>query len=151
MHTIIIMLPLINAVLAGFFGWYLGKKGCSVISSISLTITALLSWLTYYDVLLCGNNYQIILSDWIVSGVLTTTWSLVFDALSTTMLVVVTTVSALVHIYSIGYMSEDPHICRFLSYLIFFYIFYVSPYFIRQSNAIIFWVRRCGTLFLFIN
>ena len=126
MHTIIIMLPLINAVLAGFFGWYLGKQGCSVISSISLTITALLSWLTYYDVLLCGNSYHIILADWIVSGVLTTTWSLVFDSLSVTMLVVVTTVSALVHIYSIGYMSEDPHICRFLSYLSFFTFFMLA-------------------------
>ena len=73
--------------------------------------------LFYYHQELISNVFLI---DWIVSGNLQSSWSLKFDTLTSVMLVVVTSVSALVHIYSIGYMSHDPHQYRFFSYLSFF-------------------------------
>ena len=89
-------------------------------SVVLLSTTALLSWLCFYDVILCGNSYCLVLFTWISSGYLDTEWSLMLDSLSAAMLVVVTTVAALVHMYSTEYMGEDPHICRFLSYISLF-------------------------------
>ena len=120
MYTLICLLPLLNSILCGLFGWYLGREGCSLMSVVLLSTTALLSWVCFYDVILCGNTYCLVLFTWISSGYLDTEWSLMLDSLSAAMLVVVTTVAALVHIYSTEYMGEDPHICRFLSYISLF-------------------------------
>ena len=74
----------------------------------------------FYDVALEGNTHRVQLLDWISSGKFEVVWGLQFDALTAVMVFVVTTVSAVVHIYSIGYMSDDPHIPRFMSYLSLF-------------------------------
>ena len=120
MYTLICLFPLLNSILSGLFGWYLGKRGCVVLSISLLSLTALFSWIAFFDVVFGGQAYNIVLFTWIHSGYMEVNWCLFLDSLSVTMLIVVTSVAALVHIYSTEYMGEDPHICRFLSYISLF-------------------------------
>src|SRR4051794_17766031 len=85
-----------------------------------LVVAALLSWYAFFDVAYGEHTYKIEIMRWIHSGGLAADWALRVDTLTAVMLVVVTTVSSLVHIYSIGYMSHDPHQARFFSYLSLF-------------------------------
>lgn len=85
-----------------------------------LIISAILSWVAFVGYLHEGGVQKFEILRWVGSGALTTNWSLRIDTLTAVMLVVVTTVSALVHVYSIGYMSHDPHQARFFSYLSLF-------------------------------
>tara|TARA_Y100000590_G_scaffold76753_1_gene84957 strand:- start:2680 stop:4593 length:1914 start_codon:yes stop_codon:yes gene_type:complete len=120
MEKLIIFLPLIASIISGFFGKIIGNKASQITTSLFVTISALLSIYVFYDVI--NNNYSnnIIITKWISSGFLDVNWSIKIDQLSSVMLVVVTLVSAIVHIYSIGYMSHDPHQPRFMSYLSLF-------------------------------
>ena len=120
MEKLIIFLPLIASIISGFFGKIIGNKASQITTSLFVTISALLSIYVFYDVI--NNNYSnnIIITKWISSGILDVNWSIKIDQLSSVMLVVVTLVSAIVHIYSIGYMSHDPHQPRFMSYLSLF-------------------------------
>ena len=116
----IIFLPLIASIISGFFGKIIGERNSEIITSLFVSITALLSCLIFYNVIVHNYTNNIIILDWINSGELNTNWSIKIDPLSSLMLVVVTLVSSLVHIYSIGYMSNDPHKTRFMSYLSLF-------------------------------
>jgi len=120
MEISIIALPLIASIIAGFFGKYIGDRNSEIITSLLVTISSILSALVLYEVIV--NQYQnnIIIAKWIASGTLDVNWSMRIDALSSIMLFVVTFVSSLVHIYSIGYMSHDPHKPRFMAYLSLF-------------------------------
>ncbi len=120
MEISIIALPLIASIISGFFGKLIGDRNSEIITSLLVTISAILSALVLYEVIF--NEYQdnIIIATWINSGTLDVNWSMKIDALSAIMLVVVTSVSSLVHIYSIGYMSDDPHKPRFMAYLSLF-------------------------------
>ena len=120
MEISIIALPLIASIISGFFGKFIGDRNSEIVTSSLVTISAILSVLVFYEVMV--NQYQdnIIIATWINSGSLDVNWSMKIDALSSVMLVVVTSVSALVHIYSIGYMSHDPHKPRFMAYLSLF-------------------------------
>jgi len=120
MEISIIALPLIASIIAGFFGKLIGDRNSEIITSLLVTISAILSAFVLYEVIF--NEYQdnIIIASWINSGLLDVNWSMKIDPLSAIMLVVVTSVSALVHIYSIGYMSHDPHKPRFMAYLSLF-------------------------------
>ena len=120
MEISIIALPLIASIISGFFGKLIGDRNSEIITSLLVTISAILSALVLYEVIF--NEYQdnIIIATWINSGTLDVNWSMKIDALSAIMLVVVTSVSSLVHIYSIGYMSHDPHKPRFMAYLSLF-------------------------------
>ena len=120
MEISIIALPLIASIISGFFGKLIGDRNSEIITSLLVTISAFLSALVLYKVIL--NQYQdnIIIATWISSGTLDVNWSMKIDSLSAIMLVVVTSVSSLVHIYSIGYMSHDPHKPRFMAYLSLF-------------------------------
>ena len=115
----IIFLPLIGSLL-GYFGKGLFKYFSEITTSIFVSISALLSILLFFDGIKNNTyaNYKIF--EWISSGDFVANWSIDIDPLSSVMLVVVTFISALVHIYSIGYMSEDPHKPRFMSYLSLF-------------------------------
>ena len=117
---LIVFLPLTGSIISGFFGKALGLKLSHLIScSLILTSSFLSAYLFYLT--LNGHQYEsIFLLEWINSGSIDASWSLRFDTLTSVMLVVVTSVSALVHIYSIGYMSHDPYQYRFFSYLSFF-------------------------------
>ena len=120
MEISIIALPLIASIISGFFGKLIGDRNSEIVTSSLVAISAILSVLVFYEVMV--NQYQdnIIIATWINSGSLDVNWSMKIDALSSVMLVVVTSVSALVHIYSIGYMSHDPHKPRFMAYLSLF-------------------------------
>ena len=116
----ILFLPLVAAIISGFFGRIIGDKGSQIITSLFVSISAILSIIVLFNVVTNGYSENLIIATWINSGSLNVNWSVNIDPLSAVMLVVVTLVSALVHIYSIGYMSHDPHKSRFMSYLSLF-------------------------------
>ncbi|MFL6733054.1 MAG: NADH-quinone oxidoreductase subunit L [Sphingomicrobium sp.] len=123
MHPVIfiVFLPLIAAIIAGLFGRWIGKTPAKVITTGSLFVGAILSWPVFLSYI-GGSAGPVVLPvvDWIRSGTLTVDWALRVDALTAVMLVVVTTVSSLVHLYSWGYMEEDPSQPRFFAYLSLF-------------------------------
>tara|TARA_A100001015_G_scaffold80531_1_gene89210 strand:+ start:186 stop:2099 length:1914 start_codon:yes stop_codon:yes gene_type:complete len=120
MEISIIALPLLASIISGFFGKFIGDRTSEIVTSLLVTISAILSLIVLYEVII--NQYQdnIVIAKWISSGSLNVNWSMKIDPLSAVMLVVVTSVSSLVHIYSIGYMSHDPHKPRFMAYLSLF-------------------------------
>ena len=141
MNTIfllIVFLPLLGAILAGVFGTALlkgtqdhaahdhhdghhhGPGWGQYLPTALLMISAVLSWVAFFDVAINENTYKVHVLDFIRSGGMAADWALRIDTLTAVMLVVVTTVSALVHLYSIGYMSHDEHPNRFFSYLSLF-------------------------------
>jgi len=120
MLYLILFLPLLGTVLAGFFSKIIGDKLSQIITSVLIVLCAFLSFKILYDVYATNGTYQINIFSWIRSGNLNVSWCIYVDTLTAVMLVVVNSVSALVHIYSIGYMKHDPHKPRFFSYLSFF-------------------------------
>ncbi|MDC3385112.1 NADH-quinone oxidoreductase subunit L [Candidatus Pelagibacter sp.] len=120
MELSIITLPLIAAIISGFFGKYIGDRNSEIVTSLLVSTSAILSVIVFYNVVFNQYEDNIIIATWINSGTLDVNWSMKIDSLSSVMLVVVTSVSALVHIYSIGYMSHDPHKPRFMAYLSLF-------------------------------
>jgi NADH-quinone oxidoreductase subunit L len=119
MEYTVIFLPLIGAII-GYLGGSLIKYFSEIVTSLLVSISAVLSILLFWNGIQNNTygNYKIF--EWISSGNFIANWSINIDPLSSIMLVVVTFVSALVHIYSIGYMSHDPHKPRFMSYLSLF-------------------------------
>ncbi|MDG1862591.1 MAG: NADH-quinone oxidoreductase subunit L, partial [Yoonia sp.] len=125
MEKIILFAPLIGALIAGF-GWkFTGEKAAQVISTSLLFLAAFLSWIVFigFD----GVTENIHILRWIESGTLSTDWAIRMDRLTAIMLIVITTVSALVHLYSFGYMAHDENFgegvaykARFFAYLSFF-------------------------------
>ena len=120
MEFALLFLPLLASITSGFFGKYLGDRNSEIVTSLFVSISALLSIILFYQVIINGYENNVVVATWINSGTLDVNWSIKVDALSSVMLVVVTLVSALVHIYSIGYMSHDPHKPRFMAYLSLF-------------------------------
>lgn len=120
MYQAIVFLPLIGAIFAGFFGRLAGARASEVVTTTLVLITMFLSWFAFYQVGVQGEEARIELLPFIESGDLKTSWSLRIDTLTAVMLVVVTTVSGLVHLYSIGYMEEDDSRPRFFSFLSLF-------------------------------
>ena len=116
----IVFLPLLGALIAGFFGRALGDRGAQVVTCGFMLLSMVLGWIAFQDVALAGNARTVELFTWLSSGDLQASWALKFDTLTAVMVIVVTTVSAMVHVYSIGYMSHDHSIPRFMAYLSFF-------------------------------
>ena len=119
MEYAILFLPLLGSII-GYFGRTINKYFSEISTSLLVCISAILSIIVFWNGIQNNiyGNYKII--EWITSGGFSANWSINIDPLSSVMLVVVTFVSALVHIYSIGYMSHDPHKPRFMSYLSLF-------------------------------
>ena len=101
----------------------MGHRGAALLTTGGVCVSACLSLVAFYEVALCGSPCSISLSPWFMSDLFQARWGLYFDTLTVVMLVVVTVVSSLVHIYSVGYMQGDPHIPRFISYLSIFTFF----------------------------
>ena len=120
MEISIIALPLIASIISGFFGKFIGDRNSEIVTSLLVSISAVLSVIVFYEVIFNQYEENIIIAKWINSGSLEVNWTMKIDALSAVMLVVITFISALVHIYSIGYMSHDPHKPRFMAYLSLF-------------------------------
>ena len=120
MYQAIVFLPLIGCLIAGLFGRIIGARASELVTTLLLFASMALSWLALSEVGFGHHDERIVLLSWIHSGDLAVDWTLRIDTLTAVMLVVVTTVSALVHLYSIGYMHEDPHRQRFFAYLSLF-------------------------------
>ncbi|MBZ9673692.1 NADH-quinone oxidoreductase subunit L [Mesorhizobium sp. ES1-3] len=121
MYQAIVFLPLLGFLIVGLFGTSLGAKASEYITSGFLVIAAVLSWIAFFSVGFGhGEVFTVPVLHWIQSGGLDASWALRIDTLTVVMLVVVNTVSALVHIYSIGYMHHDPNRPRFFAYLSLF-------------------------------
>ncbi len=122
-----VFLPLFGFLFSGFFSRILPKnfadKFAQIFSSALLVVSAICAILVFHDVSTNHVNSTVVLVNWITSGDLSANWALKLDSLTAIMLVVVTVVSSLVHIYSIGYMHEDKSIARFMSYLSLFTFF----------------------------
>src|SRR5882672_10331754 len=120
MYTAIVFLPLIGSIIAGLLGRIIGVRASEIVPTAFLFAAAALSCYAFYDVALMGHRYIVPVAPWIMSGDFEVDWTLRVDALTAVMLVVVTGVSSLVHLYSVGYMYDDPYTPRFFSYLSFF-------------------------------
>ena len=120
MYLAIIILPLLGSIVSGFFGRKVGVSGAQLITCLSVFTTTALSILAFFEVGMNNAPVSIQLFRWIDSESLNVLWSFNFDSLTVSMLIPVLIVSSLVHLYSIGYMSHDPHNQRFFSYLSLF-------------------------------
>lgn len=120
MYLAIIILPLLGSIASGFFGRKIGVSGAQIITCTAVVTTTILAVLAFFEVGLNNIPVSIEVFRWIDSESLNVSWGFHFDSLTVSMLIPVLIVSSLVHIYSIGYMSEDPHPQRFFSYLSLF-------------------------------
>ena len=123
MYLVLVFLPLISSITAGFFGRFIGPYGSSILTVSCLVLTALCSFFIFYEVAIIGCPVYVKLLPWIDSEMLNVDWGFQFDSLTSIMCCVVTFVSSLVHLYSTEYMSHDPHLPRFMSYLSLFTFF----------------------------
>ena len=120
MYLAIITLPLLGSIVSGFFGRKVGVSGAQLITCSCVISTTLLAIVAFFEVGLNNIPVSIQLFRWIDSESLNVSWGFHFDSLTVSMLIPVLIVSSLVHLYSVGYMSHDPHNQRFFSYLSLF-------------------------------
>ncbi|MGC2854031.1 NADH-quinone oxidoreductase subunit L [Novispirillum sp. DQ9] len=120
MYVAAIFLPLIASIVAGLFRHVVGDRGAQLITTVSVFASAALAVVIFIEVALGKNPVTIELLRWIVSGDFEVSWALKFDTLTAVMVLVVTSVSSMVHLYSWGYMSHDKSIPRFMAYLSLF-------------------------------
>jgi NADH-quinone oxidoreductase subunit L len=118
-----VFLPLLGAFIAGFFGRWIGDRGSQVVTCAGVVLAAIYGVVLFVQVALGHHDVTTDLFTWIDTGGLQVQWALRFDTLSAVMVAVVTVVSAMVHIYSIGYMAHDSGIPRFMAYLSLFTFF----------------------------
>jgi len=119
----IVFLPLIGALIAGLLGRTIGHRPSEYVTTALLFVAALLSWAVFLPIAFGDGHTEVVKVEvmrWIQVGDMDLRWILRVDTLTAVMLVVVNTVSALVHLYSIGYMADDPHRSRFFAYLSLF-------------------------------
>jgi hypothetical protein len=120
MYLAIIVLPLLGSIISGLLGRKVGVTGAQLITCSSIIITTLLAIIAFFEVGLNNIPVSIQIFRWIDSESLNVYWGFHFDSLTVSMLIPVLIVSSLVHVYSVGYMSNDPHNQRFFSYLSLF-------------------------------
>jgi len=120
MYLSIIILPLLGSIVSGFFGRKVGVTGSRILSCLSIITTTILAIISFFEVGFNNNPVSINLFKWLDSESFNIGWGFQFDSLTVSMLIPVLIISSLVHIYSIGYMSHDPHNQRFFSYLSLF-------------------------------
>jgi NADH-quinone oxidoreductase subunit L len=123
LNIAVVFLPLLGALIAGLFGRQIGDRLSQIVTCACVLIAAGISIFLFNDVALHGNAVDITLLDWIQSGTFAVSWGIKIDTLTAVMLVVVNGVSSMVHVYSVGYMSHDKSIPRFMAYLSLFTFF----------------------------
>jgi NADH-ubiquinone oxidoreductase chain 5 len=123
MYLLLVFLSFLGSCLAGLFGRYLGSHGAAFMTTSCLFFSFLLSIGVFFEVGLSECPTYIKIAPWIYSETMSIDWGFLFDSLTATMCVIVTFISFLVHLYSIEYMSHDPHLPRFMSYLSLFTFF----------------------------
>jgi len=120
MEYIIVFLPLLGSIISAFFGKIITEKYSNILTSTLVGISAVLSIIIFYKVLMQDYSSNKLIFNWISSGNFNVNWSIYVDSLTSVMLVVVSLISSLIHFYSIGYMINDPNKYRFMSYLSLF-------------------------------
>ena len=120
MEYAIVFLPLIGSFISGFFGNKMGDKYSQILASSLVAVSGILSLFIFYSVLTQDYSSNKPIFNWINSGNFNVNWSINIDSLTSVMLVVVCLISAIIHFYSVGYMSHDPHKTRFMAYLSLF-------------------------------
>ena len=123
---LIVLLPMVAAAIAGLFCRVIGDRAAQIVTCAALLIAAALSIFVFVRIGFGPENGKLVVVQlflWIDSGSLDINWSLRVDTLTAVMLIVVTGVSSMVHVYSVGYMAEDPSIPRFMAYLSLFTFF----------------------------
>ena len=121
-----VFLPLLGAIVAGFFGRWIGDRGAQLVTCLAMLAAAVAGVVLFVQVALNGAEFVTPLFSFIDAGKLQVDWALKFDTLSAAMVAMVTVVSAMIHIYSVGYMAHDPSIPRFMSYLSLFTFFMLA-------------------------
>nr|WRW54237.1 NADH dehydrogenase subunit 5 [Trapa bicornis]WRW54279.1 NADH dehydrogenase subunit 5 [Trapa incisa] len=117
MYLLVVFLPLLGSSVAGFFGRFLGSEGSAIITTTCVSFSSILSLIAFYEVAPGASACYLKMAPWISSEMFDASWGFLFDSPTVVMLIVVTFISCLVHLYSISYMSEDPHSPRFMCYL----------------------------------
>ena len=115
-----VFLPLLGAIIAGFFGRIIGDRPSQIVTCLGIGLAAVCAIPTFIDVAINGHAQVVNIATWISSGTLEANWALRFDTLSAVMVLTVTVVSTLIHIYSVGYMAHDDSVPRFMAYLSLF-------------------------------
>lgn len=120
MYLAIITLPLLGSVISGFFGRKVGVSGAQLVTCTCVIATTILAIIAFIEIVLNNTSMSVYIFRWLDSESLNVLWGFNFDSLTASMLIPVLIISSLVHIYSVGYMSHDPHNQRFFSYLSLF-------------------------------
>src|SRR5271156_6608902 len=122
MYEIIVFLPLFGFLFAGLFGRTIEPRTAELVTTIFLGISCFFSWIAFFSVGFGSDPHAFVVpvANWMTAGKLAANWALYVDTLTVVMLVVVTTVSFVVHVYSIGYMADDDSRPRFFGYLSLF-------------------------------
>lgn len=120
MYFLVILLPLLSSLIIGFGGFYIGRKNAAFFSVSLLFLAWVCALFIFWEVCIYQNIVSIKLYQWLLLDIYNITFGFLFDVLSSSMLVVVLTISMLVHLYSTTYMSHDPYLIRFMSYLSLF-------------------------------
>nr|YP_011017745.1 NADH dehydrogenase subunit 5 [Heterosiphonia pulchra]WQF69568.1 NADH dehydrogenase subunit 5 [Heterosiphonia pulchra] len=123
MYLLIIILPLMGSIISGFSGRWIGHYGACVITTTCVSISMIFSLLAFFEISIANTKIFFSLSPWFFSEIVHVYWSFLFDKLTSVMLIVITIISTLVHIYSVSYMSMDPHMPRFMAFLEIFTFF----------------------------
>jgi NADH-ubiquinone oxidoreductase chain 5 len=123
MYRIIRIRPLGGSIVAGILGWYIGEMGAIFMTCGSVLFSRALSVIAFYEVAINGNVVHLVMTSWMDTDMLAIKWGRLYDTLTVVILMVVRTVSSMVHVYSIEYMRHDPHRARFMSYLSLFTFF----------------------------
>jgi len=117
MYLSIIILPLLGSIVSGFMGRKIGVTGSQYITCTCLILSSILMTVAFYEVGICGSPVHINLGSWVDSEIMTISWEFYFDQLTVSLGIAVLYCSSLIHIYTIDYLSSDPHNQRFFSYL----------------------------------
>nr|YP_010890073.1 NADH dehydrogenase subunit 5 [Praya dubia]WJJ70097.1 NADH dehydrogenase subunit 5 [Praya dubia] len=125
MYILIFYLPLISFIICFFGGRKIGYNGSKIISIFLLLLTVIISYLIFYEIINKELTVIVNFFYWFNLGLLSTSFSFLYDKISSSMLILIVSISLLVHIFSIFYMKEDPHLPRFMSYLSLFTFFMV--------------------------
>ncbi len=124
--VLVVFLPLAAAAIAGFFGRWIGDRVAQIVTCGALLASMVLAIPLFRAILAQGGPQIVHIATWIAAGGVDVEWSLRLDTLSGVMILVVTIVSAMVHVYSVGYMAHDPGIPRFMAYLSLFTFFMLA-------------------------
>jgi NADH-quinone oxidoreductase subunit L len=119
LYLVVPLAPLVGAILAGLFGWAIGRRGAHIVTIAGMIVCTVCAGIVFKDVL-DGNTYNGTVYTWLTSGNTRFEIGFLIDRLSATMMIVVSFVSLMVHLYTIGYMADDPGYQRFFSYISLF-------------------------------